>query len=184
AFAGGDPVPVGALDQVVLALPPTRLGAVLPWMDLPRDDSGILNAHFVVPDSACLAKKPPVTGTIGSKTHWIFIRNDVVSLTISAADKLGLMEQDPEALIPVLWDETRRALDLGDMKYTAARINKERRATFDQSIAGVARRPAAKTPLKNMVLCGDATQTGLPATIEGAIRSGHTAARLITRETA
>ncbi|HET7409104.1 MAG TPA: FAD-dependent oxidoreductase, partial [Paracoccaceae bacterium] len=56
--------------------------------------------------------------------------------------------------------------------------NKERRATFDQSPAGVNKRPQARTPLANLVLAGDATATGLPATIEGAIRSGETAARL------
>jgi monoamine oxidase len=64
------------------------------------------------------------------------------------------------------------------MRYVAARLNKERRATFDQSPEGVARRPAARTGLANLWLAGDATDTGLPATIEGAIRSGETAARL------
>jgi len=43
----------------------------------------------------------------------------------------------------------------------------------------VARRPAAKTAYFNLVLAGDWTATGLPATIEGALRSGRTAARLV-----
>ena len=63
--------------------------------------------------------------------------------------------------------------------YLAARINKERRATFDQSPAGVAKRLQPRTALTNLFLAGDAIDTGLPATIEGAIRSGERAAALV-----
>ena len=176
-FANGRMVEIGAEDRVVLALPPTRLKAALPWMDLPRDDAGILNAHFVVENPAELADAPPVTGLVGARTHWVFTRGDVVSLTISAADRLGEMDQAPDDLAPALWQETAKALKLKG-GYRTYRINKERRATIDQSPAEAARRPEARTPLANLVLAGDATRTGLPATIEGAIRSGETAARL------
>ncbi len=175
-FANGRTVALGPDDRAVLALPPTRLKAVLPWVEVPPDDAAILNAHFVVDDPA-LAAAAPVTGLVNATTHWVFVRGDVVSLTISAADRLGLMDRDPEELIPLLWDETRRALGLGT-DHRAARINKERRATFDQSPTGISKRPDARTPLANLVLAGDATRTGLPATIEGAVRSGETAARL------
>jgi hydroxysqualene dehydroxylase len=175
-FANGRTVALGPADRAVLALPPTRLKAVLPWIEVPDDDAAILNAHFVVDDPA-LGRAPPVTGLVNATTHWIFVRGDVVSLTVSAADRLGLMERAPDELTPTLWDETRRALNLA-RPYRAARINKERRATFDQSPFGISRRPDARTPLANLVLAGDATRTGLPATIEGAIRSGETAARL------
>jgi len=178
-FAEGPGVPVGDDDRVVLALPPRRLKAVLPWIDVPDDDAGILNAHFVVDDPAILADCPPITGLTNATAHWVFVRGDMASVTISAADRLGLMEREPDELIPLLWQETAAALGLSGVRYRAARINKERRATFDQSPAGAARRPAARTPLANLVLAGDATRTGLPATIEGAIRSGETAARLV-----
>lgn len=179
-FANGRTVALGAGDRAVLALPPTRLRAVLPWIEVPPDDAAILNAHFVVDDprdAPALAAAPPVTGLVNATTHWIFVRGDVVSLTVSAADRLGLMERAPDELIPALWGEARRALGLG-AHYRAARINKERRATFDQSPSGISKRPDARGPLANLVLAGDATRTGLPATIEGAIRSGETAARL------
>jgi hydroxysqualene dehydroxylase len=52
----------------------------------------------------------------------------------------------------------------------------ERRATFMATPAQLRRRPKARTENKNLVLAGDWTDTGLPATIEGAIRSGDTAA--------
>ncbi|THD70493.1 FAD-dependent oxidoreductase, partial [Phenylobacterium sp.] len=57
------------------------------------------------------------------------------------------------------------------------------RATFVASVAQQARRPGARTPLANLVLAGDWTQTGLPATIEGALRSGATAAKIVMQET-
>ena len=55
---------------------------------------------------------------------------------------------------------------------------KEKRATIAQTPAQNARRPAAKTRFGNLFLAGDWTKTGLPATIEGAIRSGQEAANL------
>jgi len=58
-----------------------------------------------------------------------------------------------------------------------ARIVKERRATFLASPEQLRRRPGPQTPWKNLVLAGDYVDTGLPATIEGAIRSGFAAAR-------
>jgi uncharacterized protein with NAD-binding domain and iron-sulfur cluster len=76
------------------------------------------------------------------------------------------------------WADTARALDLPDWPEPPARIVKERRATFAQTPAAAAVRPAARTPWPNLLLAGDWTATGLPATIEGAIRSGHTAAEL------
>ena len=176
-FANGRTVPIGESDRVILALPPTRLKAALPWIEVPRDDAAILNAHFVVKDPAEVAGLPHVTGFINTATHWAFVRGDVVSLTVSAADRLGLMDQAPDDLIPRLWDETARGLNLKS-GYRTARINKERRATFDQSPAQVLKRPKPRTPLANLALAGDATDTGLPATIEGAIRSGETAAKL------
>jgi uncharacterized protein with NAD-binding domain and iron-sulfur cluster len=63
------------------------------------------------------------------------------------------------------------------------RIVKERRATFAQTPEQVSRRPPAATRWRNLFLAGDWTATGLPATIEGAIRSGNLAADLAVKQT-
>jgi len=60
-------------------------------------------------------------------------------------------------------------------------IVRERRATFAATPAENAKRPGAATAWSNLVLAGDWTATGLPATIEGAIRSGNRAADLLSR---
>ncbi|MEM7239066.1 MAG: FAD-dependent oxidoreductase, partial [Pseudomonadota bacterium] len=138
---------LGPRDRVVLALPPARLANVMPELALPRDEHAILNAHFVVPDRRVLEHAPPLLGVLGSKTHWIFVRDDVISLTISAADQMDVLGGDREALLDLLWAETCKALNLGEMPYQAGRILTERRATFDQSPQGVAKRPDASTAL-------------------------------------
>ena len=61
-----------------------------------------------------------------------------------------------------------------------AQIVKERRATFAATPAQLALRPEA-TRWDNLVLAGDWTDTGLPATIEGAIRSGFGAADILVK---
>lgn len=173
-------IEVGPDEAVVLALPPSRLKHVAPFVDAPEDVAAIVNAHFTLDDPALLAGAPPILGVLGSKTHWIFVRDGMASLTISAADALGHSETPSDELLPTLWAETRDALGLPkDAQPAAGRILREKRATFDQSPAGVRRRPSARTEVANLVLAGDATDTGLPATIEGAVRSGHRAATLV-----
>lgn len=180
-FADGDAV-LGPDDRAVLTLPPSRLRMVLrgalPGIDPPEDACTIVNVFFRLaappPDSL-----PPILGVLSATSHWIFRRGDVVSVTVSAADALGVGDRSGEDLIAPVWEETRRALGLGaGASYLSARINKERRATFDQSPAGVAKRLQPRSGLVNLFLAGDATDTGLPATIEGAIRSGEQAAAL------
>ena len=146
-----------------------------------RQRNTIVNVFFRLdgPPPECI---PPILGVLSSTAHWIFRRGDVVSVTVSAADALGIDGQAGEKLIPKIWEETRQALGLAaGTAYLCARINKERRATFDQSPAGVAKRLQPRTALCNLILAGDATDTGLPATIEGAIRSGERAAALMAR---
>ncbi len=169
----------GPRDAVVLAVPPARAGEMVPGLIPPEDGDTILNAHFRLEhEPPALPNGSHLLGVIGAATQWIAVRGLHVSLTISAAGPLA--EQDEAMLLPVLWDETRRALDLSaETLYAAGRIIKEKRATFAPDPANVRKRAAPTTAWRNLVLAGDWTATGLPATIEGAIHSGDIAARIV-----
>lgn len=174
---GAGRIPLEDHDRVILALPPSRLVRLLPELDPPKDEGAILNAHFRVDRTDELADAPPILGVLGSLAHWIFVRGDVVSVTVSAADALGILATPREDVAVQLWSETAKALALGKTTHTCARIIVEKRATFDQQPEAVAKRLNAITSWSNLFLAGDATDTGLPATIEGAVLSGEIAAQ-------
>ena len=166
---------------VVLAVPPSRLRGLMPTLDPPGDLSTIVNAHFRLAPGA-LEGAPPILGVLGAHTHWIFRRGDTASVTISGAEDSALAAAPPEHAARALWREVRAALDLPRrLEPLASRVLKEKRATFDQSPEGVARREPTRTALANVVLAGDHVATGLPASIEGAVRSGELAARALLR---
>ncbi|MEM1409537.1 MAG: hydroxysqualene dehydroxylase HpnE [Pseudomonadota bacterium] len=178
-FARGEPVDLGNEDSVVLAVPAHRLATLLPDIDAPTESSPILNAHFVVPDRAVLEGKPPLLGVVGGITQWIFLKGDIVSLTISASDHVEGSDGAEAALLDNLWHETVKALELpAETGYTKGRLVREKRATFLQTPENAAKRPRQKTPWRNLFLAGDFVDTGLPATIESAVRSGERAAKL------
>jgi len=169
---------LGPRDPVIVALPPTRARDLVPGLTTPDDGEAIVNAHFRLS-----APPPPfpagavALGVLGGAAQWIFVRDRIASITISAPGPLA--QADDAALLPRLWGETRQALALpDDAHYLAGRIIKERRAVFDQSPAGVSRRPEARTPIANLLLAGDWIDTGLPATIESALRAGNRAGAL------
>jgi uncharacterized protein with NAD-binding domain and iron-sulfur cluster len=100
-------------------------------------------------------------------------------VTISDAERSALWYQPRDAALDLLWSEVARALGLGDARPQARRLLRERAATFDQSPEGAARRPGTRTALANLALAGDWVDTGLPATLEGAVLSGQAAARAL-----
>ncbi|MEQ8701819.1 MAG: hydroxysqualene dehydroxylase HpnE [Bauldia litoralis] len=171
---GTDRVTVGRGDTVVLAVPPAAAGTLLPDLTVPDDYRPIVNVHFRCPQPLPMPGDFPLLGLIGGTAQWIFRRGEIVSVTISAA--AGAVDLPGDVLIGRVWADIRAALSLGNTPSPPARILTEKRATIAQTPAQVARRPAARTPLANLFLAGDWTDTGLPATIEGAIRSGAIAA--------
>lgn len=179
-FARGESVELAAEDTVILAVPAHRLAEILPETDPPTETSSILNAHFVLEDSALLKGAPKILGTVNSLTQWIFVKGDIVSLTISAAEYVEGSDESEAALLEQLWGETKTALNLpADAMYEAARLVREKRATFLQTPENAQKRPKQTTRLSNLFLAGDFVDTGLPATIESAVRSGERAARLV-----
>jgi uncharacterized protein with NAD-binding domain and iron-sulfur cluster len=107
----------------------------------------------------------------------VFVKRDVASVTISAADRL--VDQPSTELAQAIWRDVAAALALDAATLPPWRIVKERRATFAATPDQLVRRPGATTPWQNLLLAGDWTATGLPATIEGAIDSGLRAADVV-----
>jgi squalene-associated FAD-dependent desaturase len=168
-------LPLTANDVVVLATPPWAAADLVPGLTVPDDFRAIVNAHFKMPAPA---GAPAMLGVIGGTAEWIFTFPDRISVTVSGAD--AIVDKDREELARILWADVARALSI-TAPMPAWQIVKEKRATFAATPAQDARRPPAKTSWDNLFLAGDWTQTGLPATIEGALRSGETAAALALR---
>jgi squalene-associated FAD-dependent desaturase len=171
-------VALGPDDRVILAVAPAPAKGLLPRLPVPEDFRAIVNAHFALPEGFDWTKAAPMTGLIGGTAEWVFVFHDRISVTVSGADKI--VDDDREDLARRLWADVARTLGLGDTPLPAWQIVKEKRATFAATPAVDAIRPdAMASGLSNLVMAGDWTQTGLPATIEGALRSGETAAALV-----
>lgn len=171
AFADGT-VPLAPGDALVLAVPPWVARDLLPGLTVPDSFRAILNAHFrIAPPTDATG----MVGLIGGTAEWVFAFPDRLSVTVSAADHLLDMEAD--TLTARLWHDVAATHGLPGPP-PPCRIVKEKRATFAATPEQAARRPAARTRWRNLALAGDWTDTGLPATIEGALRSGEAAAAL------
>jgi squalene-associated FAD-dependent desaturase len=171
---GDDRVSTGD-DAVILAVPPVVAAALVPGLEAPSQFCAIVNAHFRVAPPPGLA---PMVGIINGTIEWLFAFPDRLSVTISAADRL--LEVPRESLADKLWQEVASVAGL-PMTLPPWQIVRERRATFAATPGENAKRPAAATAWGNLRLAGDWTRTGLPATIEGAVRSGNRAADLVAR---
>ena len=174
-------IELGEGDEVIFALPPSRLKQIMPEADPPEDNASILNVHYRTPSDVPtkVLGDSPFIGMISSDAHWAFVRDDVISLTVSASHAIGMDDVPNAQVVDDLWKETQIAFDLGDMPYEAVRVIRERRATPDQSPASAEKRLKAETAYANLTLAGDHTDTGVPATIEGSIRSGDRAAKIV-----
>ncbi|HYB58000.1 MAG TPA: hydroxysqualene dehydroxylase HpnE [Alphaproteobacteria bacterium] len=172
-FAQGK-IELEAGDLVVLALPPARVAELLPGAQVPLESRAIVNAHFRLASAPAFPEELPFLGLVGGTAHWLFRRGSIVSVTVSAADALA--EVANEEVAGRLWGDVAKALALPRAPLPPVRIVKEKRATFAQVPAALAKRARTRTQLANLFLAGDWTDTGLPATIESAVRSGHLAA--------
>ncbi|MBR2124569.1 MAG: hydroxysqualene dehydroxylase HpnE [Acetobacter sp.] len=182
-------IPLTQDDQVILAVTApvaqNLLGEHIPHFTTPTDFESILNLHFRL-------DTPPVPlgslarcgfiGVIGGIAEWIFLRDSVISVTVSAANRFS--DDNLEHLVHRIWYDVRRACD-SVLSYPlpldppAQRVVWEKRATFAATPLQNHLRPGPTTLLTNLVIAGDWTSTELPATVEGAMRSGMKAVEIL-----
>lgn len=169
---GDSRIPLAPEDRVILAVPMWIAAALVPGVATPDQSSAIVNAHYRAspPDGA-----PAMMGIVGGTAEWIFVFTNRISVTVSGAD--AIVDRDRAELAQLLWRDVSAALRLSDT-LPPWQIVKEKRATFRATPEQAARRAPSRTRWRNLFLAGDWTATGLPGTIEGAVRSGHNAARL------
>lgn len=173
---GGASVDLGPADAVVLAAPAWVAERLVPGLAVPPPGPAIVGVHYRLGAPAALPGGLPFLGLVGAQAEWLFAREDVVSVTVSDADALAALPA--EEVATRLWRDVAAVLRL-DGPIRPFRVVKERRATPDQAPDSVSRRPGVRTRWSNLVLAGDWTETGLPATLEAAVRSGDRAAKAI-----
>jgi squalene-associated FAD-dependent desaturase len=166
--------PVAAGDGVIAAVPAWAIGELVPEITAPCEFAPIVNLHFRIDETPLPLMEPSLLGLIGGTAQWLFVRDNLASVTISAA--MTLVDEPNTAIAERVWRDIATALDRTGAPMPKVRVVKEHRATFVASPEQNARRPKAQTALANLVLAGEWIDTGLPTTIEGAIRSGQAAA--------
>lgn len=172
---GDHAIDLGPQDAVVMAVPPRPAVALLPGLTAPNKFCAIVNAHFRF---APPPGTPPIMGIVNGLIDWLFAFPERLSVTISGGDHL--VDRPREELAQAIWNEVCKAAGIA-APLPPWQIVRERRATFEATPEQHALRPGARTQWTNLVLAGDWTDTGLPATIEGSVRSGNRAADLLLK---
>ncbi len=175
---GNETILLGAADAAIVAVPPYAAAALVEGLSVPTEFRAIVNAHFAIDAPA---EQPPILGVLNGMVQWIFAFPGRVSITISAGDRH--LDTARDILAKTIWNEVAAVTGLPST-LPPWQIVRERRATFAATPAQDAKRPGAATRWRNLALAGDWTDTGLPATIESAIRSGNRAAALVARQAA
>lgn len=174
---------VAVSGPVVLAVPPAAVSRLLPGINFPQLYSPIDNLHYRLPVPAAMPGGEPLLGLLGGHAQWLFLRGDVASVTISAADRLQTLSA--EELAERVWSEIAPLLDLSGTAVPPCRVVREKRATLALTPAAEVSRPDRNAAgLSNLRLAGDWIAGPLPPTIESAITSGLAAARDLVQDAA
>lgn len=185
-----------AADGVVLAVPPEAAARLLPagaaapgpgpdrWRELGA--SPIVNVHVIYDRQVT---RLPFAAAVDSPVQWVFDRTgpsglaagQYLAVSVSAADDVvdTPAAQLREQFVPALEQIFPAAREA---RITDFFVTRERRATFRQEPGCGEKRPGATTRLAGLVLAGAWTDTGWPDTMEGAVRSGLSAARELRRD--
>jgi zeta-carotene desaturase len=166
------PSMAGGISSTMISVPNTPIVSIHLWFE-----EAFMRHEFV--------------GLIGRRVQWIFNKNILeqeqdsqptsgrghVSCVISAGGDYINMSNDE--LVRIALDDLRSVYRAVPSSACHSVVIREKRATFSCTPVAERSRPAHVTSIPNLFLAGDWTNTGLPATIEGAILSGEKCARLV-----
>jgi zeta-carotene desaturase len=178
-------------DRVVLAAPYERAGALLSEPLAARDariaalatseHSPILGVHLTLDR---VVMEQPHAVLVSRETQWVFNKGSALSggqrlhAVISAAD--AWIDLDERAIVDRVMNDVRACFPAArEANVVHARAVKEKRATFAATPDFERVRPPQAHDSSSLILAGDYTDTGWPATMEGAVRSGYLAAAAI-----
>ena len=171
---GGERVDLAPGDAVVLAVPPEVAQPLVPDLTAPDTFSAVVTAYFAVDAPA---GGTPQTTVVNGVVDAVRASGGMLAATIRDAGRWLDMPRD--ALARRIWEDVARVSGANPETIPAWQLVVEPRAGFAAVPSQEMKRPAARTRWTNLVLAGDWIATGLPATIEGAIRSGQLAADVL-----
>jgi len=164
-------IALDANHAAILAVPPDVAQTLVPGLRTPTRFTATVSVYFAVEPPFGL---PSVTGLVNGTAQWLFAFDGRLSATIHGAE--SLIDTPAEELAARVWADVAQAANLPAAPMPDWQVVVDRNATFAALPDQETLRPGTRTRWNNLMLAGDWTATGLPATIEGAIRSGQKAA--------
>lgn len=173
---------ITGFDYVVSAVPYFILKNILGknnslLRDIDFSYSTIVSIHIWLSENK-LSEDLDFYGLIDSPVHWVFNHKTHLTLVISDANDLAGIPK--ENIFDIAALQLEKYLGISKSNIISYKIIKEKRATFIPSNNILDKRPGYITDLKNFYLAGDWVNTGLPSTIESAVKSGKMVSELIT----
>ena len=169
-------------DAFVLAIPPGESARLLGEPAPPFEDSPIVSVHLLFERKIL---RYDLAALLGTHAHWVFDRGRLTGresergqyLTVVSSGVPELLEVRGKELVELIAGEVTRRLGAADVLWS--RVSREPAATFAARPGTAALRQGARTSRPNVARAGAWTDTGWPATMEGAIRSGKAAAAAV-----
>ena len=175
------------VDGIVVAVPPAESARLLDEQSPVFDDSPIVSVHLLFDRPILLH---PLAALLASDAHWVFDHGALTRhapargqyLTVVSSGAPELMGLRGRELVDRIASQLTDRLGRAELLWS--RVSREPRATIALRPGTAALRPGVSTSQPNVTRAGAWTDTGWPATMEGAVRSGRTAARLLSNATA
>lgn len=171
-------------SAAILAVPPNRLGELLPGVL--REDPAFAALESISPSPIISIylwfdqdfMEDEFVGLIGRSIQWVFNRRKIARIKGNGGHLVAVISAAYDVVSYSNEELTRLAVDDLCSAYPGcpttprhALVIREKRATFPSTPRSEPFRPSQRTPLHNLFLAGDWTSTGFPATIEGAVVS-------------